>query len=235
MAKRYMKRKGKKAPAKRNYKRGSPYRVGKPYQYKRLGKTLIVQNNATLGGITNNDVSLINIPTTGTLDTVGYQFGASMQFRLGNVQNASDFTNLYDQYRIRGVKVLIIPLSDSSTSQSSGFLPTLYWARDGDSAASTPATEANLRERQDCKTLRLTGPKSIYIKSPKIITDAEVQGGVSLLSKVESPGWIDCNDVNVMHNGLVMWFKNVDLRAAPTTITAFRFECTYYLEFRNPQ
>lgn len=221
--------------AKRNYARGSPYRMNKPYAYKRLGKAQIIQNSATLGQIVSNDVSTITLGAT-SVDTVGYQFGAAMQFRLENVQTFTDFTSLYDQYKIKAVKVDIVPLSDSSTSQSSGFLPTLYWARDNDDGGIAPAAEADLRQRQDCKTMRLTGPRSIYIRNPKCTTDVEVQGaGVTLASKIESAGWIDCNDSNVMHNGLKMWFKNVDLRVAPNTITAFRFELTYYLEFRNPQ
>lgn len=220
---------------KRNYARGGKYRLNKVYDYKRMAKAQIIQNTTTVGQIVTNDVSTINLGTA-AVDTVGYQFGAALQFRLENVQSFTDFTALYDQYKIKGVKVQIIPLSDSSTSQSSGFLPTLYWARDNDDGGAVPVAESELRQRQDCKTMRLTSPKSIFIRNPKVTTDVEVQGaGVTLASKIESAGWMDCNDSNVMHNGLKMWFKNVDLRISPNTITAFRFECTYYIAFRNPQ
>jgi len=198
-----------------------------------MAKSLTIQNTTVASVIATNDASQINLSAV-SADTVGSMFGASMQFRLGNIQTPGDFQSLYDQYKITGVKVQIIPLSDSATSQSSGFLPSIYWARDNDSAGTVPTTEASLRERQDVKVLRLTGPRTIYIKNPKLITDVAVQGGVSLLS-LNSTGWIDCNDQNVMHNGLVMWFKNVDLRAQPNTVTAFRFEATYYLKCRNPQ
>lgn len=241
MFKRKYKSKRKGAPKKRNYKRGSnPYRINRVYPYKRLGKTQIIQNTTVLGQVVTNDSSTITLGAT-SVDTVGYQFGAAMQFRLENVQSSTDFTALYDQYRIKGVKISIVPLSDSATTQSSGFLPSLYWARDNDDGGVAPATEADLRQRQDCKTMRLTGPRSIYISNPKCTTDVEVQGaGVTLASKIENAGWIDCSDTNVMHNGLKMWFKNVDLRSAPSgvtpgVITAFRFELTYYLQFRNPQ
>lgn len=211
----------------------SPYGLNIPYAYKRMGKSLVIQNSTTASTITTNDSSQINLSTV-QADTVGSMFGASMQFRLGNIQTPGDFQALYDQYRIRGVRVTIIPLSDSSTAQSSGFLPTLYWARDNDNAGTVPSAENILRERQDVKVMRLTGPRSIYIRNPKQVIDTTVQGGVTLNS-LNATGWVDCNDQNVMHNGLVMWFKNVDLRAQPGTTTAFRFECTYYLEFRNPQ
>lgn len=218
---------------KRNYKRGGAYRMNKVYAFKRMGKSLVIQNSTTASTITTNDTSQINLSAV-QADTVGSMFGASMQFRLGNIQTPGDFQSLYDQYKITGVKVQIIPLSDSATAQSSGFLPSLYWARDNDNASTVPTAEANLRERQDAKVIRLTGPRSIYIKYPKQVIDTTVQGGVTLNS-LNSTGWVDCNDQNVMHNGLVMWFKNVDLRAQPTTVTAFRFEVTYYIKFRNPQ
>jgi len=214
-------------------KKRSPYRLNKVYAYKRLAKSLVIQNSVTASTITTNDASQINLSTV-QADTVGSMFGASMQFRLGNIQTPGDFQSLYDQYKITGVSVKIVPLSDSATSQSSGFLPTLYWARDNDSAQTAPTTEASLRERQDLKSMRLTGPKTIYIPYPKQLVDTTVQGGV-VLNSLNATGWIDCNDQNVMHNGLVMWFKNVDLRAQPNTTTAFRFECTYYIKFRNPQ
>jgi len=214
-------------------RKAGAYRLNKVYAYKRLAKSLVIQNSVTASVITTNDTSQINLSAV-QADTVGSMFGASMQFRLGNIQTPGDFQSLYDQYKITGVNVKIIPLSDSVTSQSSGFLPTLYWARDNDSAGTVPTTEASLRERQDLKSMRLTGPRSIYVASPKQIIDTTVQGGVTLNS-LNATGWVDCNDQNVMHNGLMMWFKNVDLRAQPNTTTAFRFEVTYYIKFRNPQ
>lgn len=212
-------------------RKGGAYRFSKVYKYKRLGKTCVFQNTTVVGTLTQNDATMISLGTP-LVDTVGYQFGAAMQFRAANVQTFSDFANLYDQYKITGVKVKIIPLSDSATAQSSGFLPTLYWARDQDDAI-IPATEADLRERQDCKTMRLTAPKSIYISYPKAMIDVNQTGG-SFSDMVKS-GWINCNSTTVQHNGLKMYFKNVDLRVSPTTITAFRVESTYYMKFRNPQ
>lgn len=236
MRKGYRKRKAparRKYGARKGYRRKNNYALNKVYAYKRLAKSLVIQNSLTASTITTNDASQINLSAV-QADTVGSMFGASMQFRLGNIQTPGDFQSLYDQYKITGVNVKIIPLSDSATSQSSGFLPTLYWARDNDSAQTVPTTEASLRERQDLKTMRLTGPRSIYIRNPKQLVDTTVQGGV-LLNSLNATGWIDCNDQNVMHNGLMMWFKNVDLRAQPNTTTAFRFEITYYIKFRNPQ
>lgn len=224
-----------KAAPKRNYKRGSPYRKNVAYKFKRMAKTSVLYNTTTVGTITTNDNTMVSLSAApiAEIGGVGYQFGAGMFFRASNVQTIADFTALYDQYRIAGVRVNIIPLSDSATAQSSGFLPTLYWARDDDDALA-PATEAELRERQDVKVNRLNKPVSIYIKNPKAMIDVNQTTGLADPAMVKN-GWINCNSTLVQHNGLKMWFKNVDLRVQPTTVTAFRIESTYYLEFRNPQ
>lgn len=227
----------KKKPAKRNYRRGgsSPYALNKVYKFKRLAKSVAVYNTTTLGQLATNDVTMVNIPAVGTAEAggVGYQFGASLQFRASNVQTFGDFSALYDQYKITGVGVKLIPLSDSANAQNSGFLPTMYYARDMDDSL-LPAVEADLRERQDVKTVRLTKPVNIFIKNPKVQADVNLSTGLASPAMVTT-GWINCTDTTVQHNGLKMWFKNVDLRAQPTTITAYRIECTYYLSFRNPQ
>lgn len=222
------------AAPKRNYKRGKAYAYNKAYKYKRLGKTATLYNSTVLGQILSNDNTMISPGSTATeTGNLGYMFGAGMNFRLANVSGSADFTALYDQYRIAGVKVNIIPLSSEATAQSSGFVPTLYWARDSDDSL-PPATEPDLRERQDCKMARLTRPVSIYVKSPKASIDVVDTLGTSSPSMIRN-GWINCSNTLVQHNGLKLWFKNVDLRVQPTTVTGFRVETTYYLQFRNPQ
>lgn len=211
-------------------RKGAALNGKKVYAFKRLGQTLVLQNSTTPSIITTNNAALVSLGTA-IGDTIGSQFGAGMAFRLANLTTSSDFTNLYDQYKIKGVAVKVIPLSDSATANSSGFLPTLYWRRDDDDSAFPPNEDA-IRQAQDVKTMRLSGPRSIYIPYPKSAVD--VNGTAPAYSAVANR-WINCEDTTVFHNGLKMWFKNVDLRAQPGTTTAFRIEVTYYLLFRGAQ
>lgn len=206
--------------------------AGTVYRYARLNKSLFLQNTATLGNLSPNDVTQIDVPTVATADLIGYQFGAALNFKLENVQTASDFTNLYDQYRIDKVSVKIIPLSDSATAQSSGYLPTLYWCPDYDDSV-RPAAEADVRQKQGVKTLRLDKPRTIVINKPKAMISAAQVG--TTVSALQYNGWNNCSETFVLHNGLKMWFKNVDLRPTTTTQTAFRFEIMYHLSFKAPQ
>lgn len=211
-------------------KRKSPLNGNKVYAFKRLGKTLILQNSTTADIITTNDASMVSLGTA-VADTVGRQFGAGLTFRIANLESSTDFTSLYDQYKIKGVSIKVIPLSDSATAQSSGFIPTLYWRTDNDDSAA-PANEGEMRQAQDVKTMRLTGPRSIYIPYPKSVVDVN---GTANAYAANASRWINCADTTVFHHGLKMWFKNVDLRAQPNTITAFRIEVMYYLLFRGVQ
>lgn len=225
----------------RRYRRKTnAYRLNKVYAFKRMAKSTVIYNTTTAGQISTNDITMISLSAAPTAEVgnVGYSFGGAMSFRAANVQTFADFSALYDQYKITGVSVKIIPCSDSATSQSSGFLPTLYYARDQDESA-IPPNEADLRERQDVKSTRLTKPVKIWIPNPKLQVDINQTTGIPDPALVAS-GWINCSNTIAQHNGLKMWFKNVDLRAQGAggltgTITAFRFECTYYLKFRNPQ
>lgn len=206
--------------------------VGTVYKYARLNKSLFLQNTATAGNLAPNDVTQIDVPTVASADLIGYQFGAALNFKLDNVQSASDFTNLYDQYRIDKVSVKIIPLSSEATAQSSGYLLVLYWCPDFDDSI-RPTAESDLRQKQGVKTLRLDKPRTITINKPKALVSAPITG--TTVSAIQSNGWINCTESLVIHNGLKMWFKNVDLRSTATTQTAFRFELMYHLSFKAPQ
>lgn len=205
--------------------------LNKSYAYKRIANTLIMQNGNTLGGISTNDTTQLSLGTP-VADTIGYQFGASMSFSLQNLQTVSDFTNLYDQYKITGVKLTFIPTSSEATVNSSGYLPTMYWATDNDD--SSPPSETEIRQKNNVKMRRLNNPMSVYVKYPKCVIDTQLTGGTNLALMTKT-GWINCTNTQVQHNGLKLFFKNFDLRAQPNYINALRIEATYYVKFRAVQ
>lgn len=210
-------------------KRGSPYKMSKVYRFKRINKTLIIQNSGTANTITTDDTSQINLSGV-TGDTVGSLFTGSMAFALNNVQNASDFVGLYDQYKIRGVKVTFTPLSTSADAGSTQYVPTLYHYQDMDDT--TIPTAVEVRQHQNIKIRRLEKPTSIFISYPKAMVDI---GSPTPVTSALSTSWIDCNSSLVPHNGLKFMIRNANLTAQPTNIWACRIDATYYLQFKNPQ
>lgn len=203
------------------------------YRYSRFGQDCTIRNSTTAGTITADNTAIINLSTP-SVDTVGYQFCGSMSFSAAQVQGIGEFTGLYDQYRIRGVAVKIIPLSDTAQANTASFLPMLYIHPDYDDVSLGSYTFVGCRERQGVKAVRLNKPFSMYVR-PKAILDISNGGATGNSAAIVRPGWIDCNDTAAIHCGLKFWMKNVDLRAQPSTITAFKIETKYYIEFKGAQ
>lgn len=212
------------------YRKKSPYAMSKIYRFKRINKTCIIQNSSTANTITTDDTSQVNLSGV-TGDTVGSLFTGSMAFALNNVQNATDFSGLYDQYKIRGAKVTFTPLSTEGTFGTLGaYAPTLYWYQDMDDTAVPTAVE--VRQHQNIKIAQLVKPRSIFVSYPKANVDlgAPTPSTAGIMNT-----WLDCNSTLISHNGLKFMVRNANLSAQPGNIWAIRVDVTYYLQFKNPQ
>lgn len=211
------------------FRKRSPYGMAKIYRFKRVNKTLIMQNSGTANTITADDTSQINLGTVAG-DTIGSVFTGSMAFALNNVQNASDFSGLYDQYKIRGAKVTFTPLFSDASVGSTQYVPTLYYYQDMDDT--TVPTVVEVRQHQNLKMARLDRPRSIFVSYPKALLDV---GAPTPTPATLSNGWINCNNTLVSHNGVKFMVRNANLAAQPGNIWAVRIDVTYYLQFKNPQ
>lgn len=97
---------------------------------------------------------------------------SSFLFVANDVPNFSDFTGLYDQYKINMV-ILKFRLYNTPDAQAAGVnqsnYPTLYYARDYDDVT-TPASLNEIRERGDCQQRILRADRYVYIKiKPKLL------------------------------------------------------------------
>jgi len=167
-----------------------------------------------------------------TLSSVITQNSFNFTFLLTNLRNSSDFTNLFDQYRINYVdlffKLVTNPDAQTSTTLSSSYFPTLWFVRDYDDAG--PMTVADMQERQDVKRIVLRPDVINKIRvNPKFLA----MSYQTLTSTGYSPrvGFIDCVDSAVPHYGLKTVFN------VPTSGTNWdcevyaRYNCT----FKGPQ
>lgn len=214
----------------RKYRAKIPAKV---HMYKRLGTAATIQNSTVAGTL---NVVNSQIITTGTpiADTYGYQFGASMEFKLNNVIDPTDFTSLYDRYKIKGVKVKITPLQNVSTAAGTGILPMLCYALDFDDSA-VPTSYEDVARKGFAKTKTLGRAISIYVK-PKLSSEIFSGNVLSPGYGINKPMWIDCNSSTVPHYGIKMWFRNALLPGNSSgALQAFRVESTYYLALRDSQ
>lgn len=94
-------------------------------------------------------------------------------YHLNDLANAAHFKQLFDLYKITGVKLKIIPrfnvgeVSVGNTSGQGGNLPVLYIAPNRDPYVPAPGGIQDILNDDGVKIIRLTRPISMYLKSPK--------------------------------------------------------------------
>jgi len=156
------------------------------------------------------------------------------KFRLEDVPNATDFTQLYEQFKITGVKLRFIPYlsTESSSGVSNGLTDTIALAIDrgaNDFAVVNPSFNS-LLENQDVKLHNSQRGFSMWIGTPTFHQPAD-----GLTQGTYKSGWLDGEIVasrNVDYHGLKWSFPQSRTEAQSC---GFRVYATYYISCRNPQ
>lgn len=155
-------------------------------------------------------VANITASTTG----LGVQNPASgaLSFNLAALPNASEFTALFDQYKLMNVKLDFVPFGDTvnlpistMTGTSSVLSPggPLILAVDYDDNT-TPADAASLLQYQNSKVVPIPRRHRMTIR-PKFATEV-YRSGVSTGYGART-GWLDCANSDVPHYG-VKYYMN---------------------------
>lgn len=161
-----------------------------------------------------------------------YGCGGGHYFTLNQITTPSDFTALFDRYKILGVKVKVIPYINDAPVGGAQIIPTLTYAIDYDDST-TPSSENGLMQHQYVRSKRLDRPFSIYIKSPKqVLTSQDITGAVIGQGSTVN-NWNDCAAPSIPHYGLKWWMSNIYSPASAQL--GIRFQHTFYLGFKDPQ
>jgi len=203
-----------------------------------IAKSNRKQNQGTNGkmppakGISNNVLKCtrhVNL-TTITEDTIGSVYGGTY-FYLGQVPGSSDFTNLFDQYRIRKVVLSFKPNQQSFTSSTGSSavtnIPTrIVTAIDYDDSVA-PTSLNELREYNTAQVNTMVESFTREIRPAVSIMAYEGVGSTGYCPKWDQ--WISTNDPGVPHYG-IKWA--VPSGVASTNGYQLAVEATFYLEFR---
>lgn len=175
-----------------------------------------------------------NIDTAIILNSGAAASGYGYTFKLNDLPNPSDFTQLYDQYRIRAIKFQLIPKQGIATvfpptvlPGQVSIMPKIYSVIDYDDAA-PPTSLAEMLQYENCKWTRANRTHSRYFK-PAIATEV-FQTGITTGYGMRQNAWIDCNSSTVEHYGLKLW---VEASTALTPRWDFDIIAKYYMEFKN--
>jgi len=158
-------------------------------------------------------------------------FGSSKNFKLTDVPNATEFTNLYDQYQIKGIKITLIPRANSADVINGSLVQPIgnLWSVIDYDDGTAPTTIDTVLQYPNLKRTQMVKSHSRYFK-PKYVQQLYSSAAVVGYGNAHPNSWIDCNSSAVEHYGLKFW---VDL--IPTVGTTIQYDAhiIYYLAFKN--
>lgn len=153
--------------------------------------------------------------------------GYAYQFFLAGLPDVSDFTNLYDQYRILKIHVRLVLNTPNITTA----YPRITSVVDYDDSTS-PTAEVDLLQYPNAKVCQM-GPSTVshdYEFVPRTAT-AMFQG-VTTGYAMSKPGvWLDGGYPSISHYGTKFFISNYNTTNTPnTTITMY---ASYQVQMRN--
>lgn len=160
--------------------------------------------------------------------TGGVDAYAAASFELQNIPSASEFTALYDQYKITGIKYQLMPRGNTAEVGSSavqGNQCRIFSVLDYDDSVA-PTSIAQLTQYQNLKVTNSTQTHTRYFK-PRFNLDI-LSGSVGLTGNAPTTGWIDVTNADVKHRGL-----KLAIQAPPAGTYVYDLLVTYYLMFKN--
>lgn len=154
-------------------------------------------------------------------------------FFLSQLPNYTEFTNLYDQYKISRIKCKFSYTANSqnvTTSAAITALPMFLSCIDlNDSTALT--TNADFTQYRSFKMRRFDKPVSVYFK-PQFATAAYSGAFTSYAAKT---GWLDCASPGVKHYGLKFGIDPMFYNAGANVTGRVQCVITYYIKCKNPK
>jgi len=158
----------------------------------------------------------------------------ALAFRLDDLPDYTEFTNLFDQYALIGVQVNITPRKiNASVSTASNIGPNMLYVAYDASDITLPASLAVLREYQTVKEFSdttMTNRKWVKSCSPRIAV-AAYAGAFSGYSAPPMT-WIDTQSPTVQHYGLKM---GIPAGYTAGTVNFYDMDFIYHIACRLAQ
>lgn len=150
--------------------------------------------------------------------------GVARSFALNQIPGFAEFTALYDQYKICGVKVVFLPPFDNrdtlSTIDSPNIAARFYTAIDYNDST-PPASMDELRQYENAKMTTVNEKHVRYIPAPKFVNN----------SGQNVNDWVSTGNAGTAHFGIKF---GMDPTLQTVTLNYLvNTEYTFYLCFRN--
>jgi len=192
---------------------------------------------------------LDNFAVTTTIGAGLTTYGAIVcSFRLADVVSYTEFTQLYDQYKILGVKVRMIPFQtvaataaapSSAAGQPAFLIHSVVDYDDADLPVASNTGVDNFRQYPNYKVKnvfsRMGGAISRFLR-PKlrglVYKSGEASAPTTGYQSLKA-SWLDCDNPDPPHYGLKYIIECISGGSVATMM--FKMDCTWYLQFKNPR
>lgn len=160
--------------------------------------------------------------------TAGTDYFGASSFALINLPNQSEFTSLYDQYKILKVKWQLLPRGNSAelgnNTAASGMMGRVFTCLDYDDSNSP----ASFNEMCQYENLKKTSTAVSHTRSFVPKYTREVATGLGTTANEPATGFIDCTNNSVLHRGI-----KIGIQAPPAGSQVYDLLVTYKLAFKN--
>lgn len=207
-------------------------------------KTALIQtySNSLVAG------TIVKVDPTGTCLNLGtpvaitgttncYDIPFSMLFRLDQLMNSTDITNLADQYKIQSVKVSlhVNGLSNIYLNNAGSTQPWVEYIQDHDDA--TVPTIAQMREKMGVRTKYFSANRfKISMGVRPRVADTVFGSGVSSAYAIGMRSqFINCTYPNAEHYGIKGVLHNVQLSGTSNVSSLFDWDVTQYILAKDLQ
>lgn len=218
--------------------------VRRPRRKNLAGSFAIARKTSLIQTYSNSAVAgtIVKVDPTGTCLDLGtpvaitgttncYDIPFSMKFRLDQLMNSTDITNISDQYKIKSVKVNVHVngVSNIYLNNAGSVQPWIEYVQDYDDAG--VPTLAQIREKMGVKTKYFSGSKfGITMGVRPRVADVIFGSGITTAYAVNKKSqFIDCNYPNVEHYGLKGVLHNVQLSGTANVSSLFDWDVTQYV------
>lgn len=175
-----------------------------------------------------------------TLNANGAWAALNFGFKLDNLVNYTEFTSLFNQYRINAVKVTLLPYYDSNdmsninpdggTGVGRPANPILWTVCEDDGTTTVVNQNAVMQNSKARLVRRPMSPFSIYFK-PKFQTSVGNIG--TTVSAHPMRGWLDTQNFAVMHYGISVAGYIPAASSTSTPPLNYKVFIKYYLQFKE--
>lgn len=175
-----------------------------------------------------------------TMNANGAWTAINFGFALSNLVNYTEFTSLFNQYRINAVKVMVMPhfdgndMSNINADGTSGVgrpaNPILWTCSEDDGTTTVVNLNAVMQNNRARLVKRPNLPFSVYFK-PKFQTSVANIG--SIVSAHPMRGWIDTQNFGVQHYGISLAGYIPAASSISTPPLTYKIFVKYYMAFKE--